>query len=86
LKPLDDAQKSYRVANFSFFNKVGPTFYVSSQLVFIVEISYWVRWKGIFMHKNGKIKKLTTIFFNFDNPLTQIDTHGQVFIKIHQIN
>jgi hypothetical protein len=64
LKPLGIAQKSYRFANFSFFNKVGTTFYVPSQWVLIIKISDWVRWKGILIRKVQKIQK-PTIFFNF---------------------
>jgi hypothetical protein len=58
-------QKKIRVGNFKFFNKVATTFYVSSQWAYIVEISDWMRWRGIFMRKNEKLKKPTTTYYFF---------------------
>jgi hypothetical protein len=56
-KPPGDAQKSYRVTNFSFSTNVRITFYVPSKWVFSVKTSDWVRQKGIAMSKNKKNKK-----------------------------
>jgi hypothetical protein len=57
--------KSYRDANFLFSSKVRITFYVPTQWVFGVKIDDWVRWKGIAMIKNEKLRKPTkTIFHN----------------------
>jgi hypothetical protein len=60
---LSDVQKRYRVANFSFSTKVSITFYVPTQWVFSVKISDLVRWKGIAMSKNKKIKNQQQQFF-----------------------
>jgi hypothetical protein len=48
LKPLGDAQKI----------KGMPTFHIPP-----IKISDWMRWKGIAMSQNKKIKKPTTIIF-----------------------
>jgi hypothetical protein len=63
-KPLDDAQKIIGLPIFSFSTKVGITFYVPSQSVFRVKISDWVRWKGIDISKNNKIKNKQQQYFS----------------------
>jgi hypothetical protein len=81
LKPQGDAQKRYRIANFSLTTKVNITFYVPTQRVFTVKISENKCVGKLFLCEKMK-KSTTTIFFNIF--FGSDDLQQTAFLKIRK--